>query len=413
LSEHGETIRQVDRTGRFIQGAAEDPAGAISDLALDIASDEAYSVARDNITQAAEEAVQFYVAICNDPETPEPVRLAAIAAGSMASLATEENFDTTHQVLTLGLTANDFIESGDSDRRIVNRRRRPQNNSNDIPESSYCSFVAGTKVLTPEGDRNIEEIKVGDWVIADDPHTPGGIEKRQVMHTFVHESTSLVDVYVGAEKITTDDEHEFWVKDLGWVAAKDLKEGMQLQTNDERFVGVDRIQRKEEVQQVYNFEVEGFHTYFVSDLGILVHNTCTGKPNVTPGYETDSFRGTWEPSGEDSRNPTVMGHRAPNGGVSISDIYRRGNPPGTGGEMVADTIRGAGISSPTYMRVTNIGEGTNFPTYDAVTSGRGPQGTPLGDTVENAIKSLGGRPTGNWEFGEMRGGVWIQRRIEY
>jgi hypothetical protein len=274
LSEHGETIRQVDRTGRFIQGAAEDPAGAISDLALDIASDEAYSVARDNITQAAEEAVQFYVAICNDPETPEPVRLAAIAAGSMASLATEENFDTTHQVLTLGLTANDFIESGDSDRRIVNRRRRPQNNSNDIPESSYCSFVAGTKVLTPEGDRNIEEIKVGDWVIADDPHTPGGVEKRQVKHTFVHESTSLLDLYVGGEKITTDDEHEFWVKDLGWLAATDLKEGMQLQTNHETAVTVDRIQRREETQQVYNFEVEGFHTYFVSAMGILVHNAC-------------------------------------------------------------------------------------------------------------------------------------------
>jgi RHS repeat-associated protein len=109
LNEHGGTIRQVDRAGRFIRGAAEDPAGAISDLAIDIASDEAYSVARDSITQAAEEAVQFYIAICNDPETPEPVRLAAIAAGSMASLATEENFDTTHQVLTLGLTANDFI----------------------------------------------------------------------------------------------------------------------------------------------------------------------------------------------------------------------------------------------------------------------------------------------------------------
>lgn len=25
---------------------------------------------------------------------------------------------------------------------------------------------------------------------------------------------------------------------------------------------------------VYNFEVEGFHTYFVSDINVLVHNRC-------------------------------------------------------------------------------------------------------------------------------------------
>jgi hypothetical protein len=31
-------------------------------------------------------------------------------------------------------------------------------------------------------------------------------------------------------------------------------------------------------QMVYNFEVEGFHNYFVSNDGILVHNACE-KPN--------------------------------------------------------------------------------------------------------------------------------------
>ena len=33
---------------------------------------------------------------------------------------------------------------------------------------------------------------------------------------------------------------------------------------------------------VYNFEVADFHTYFVSDYDVLVHNKCK-KPN---GYET-------------------------------------------------------------------------------------------------------------------------------
>lgn len=39
------------------------------------------------------------------------------------------------------------------------------------------------------GEKNIEDIQVGDWVIADDPTTPGEIEARQVLDTFVQEIT--------------------------------------------------------------------------------------------------------------------------------------------------------------------------------------------------------------------------------
>ncbi|WP_414530342.1 hypothetical protein, partial [Nodularia chucula] len=39
-------------------------------------------------------------------------------------------------------------------------------------------------------------------------------------------------------------------------------------------VDVDGVEKREGKFEVYNFNVEGFHTYFVSDLGILVHNTC-------------------------------------------------------------------------------------------------------------------------------------------
>ncbi|MEC5033237.1 MAG: hypothetical protein SAL07_25365, partial [Oscillatoria sp. PMC 1051.18] len=39
-------------------------------------------------------------------------------------------------------------------------------------------------------------------------------------------------------------------------------------------VDIDRIEVREGEFEVYNFEVEEFHTYFVSDLGLLVHNSC-------------------------------------------------------------------------------------------------------------------------------------------
>ncbi|NJN12672.1 MAG: hypothetical protein HC815_33845 [Richelia sp. RM1_1_1] len=135
-------------------------------------------------------------------------------------------------------------------------------------------FVAGTEILTTEGEKNIEDIKVGDWVITDDPTTPGEIEKRQVTDTFIREADVIFDLYVDGEVISTTGEHPFWNPEKGWVEAKDLEVGSLLQTDEETFVDVDRIERREGKTTVYNFKVEGIPTYFVSELGILVHNIC-------------------------------------------------------------------------------------------------------------------------------------------
>ena len=140
-----------------------------------------------------------------------------------------------------------------------------------VTKAGNC-FVAGTEILTTEGIKNIEDIQVGDWVIADDPTTPGGIEAKQVLDTFVRETDALVDLYIDGEVISTTGEHPFWVADKGWVEAKDLVVGSLLQTGDGRIVDVDRVEKREGKFPVYNFKVEEFHTYFVSELGILVHN---------------------------------------------------------------------------------------------------------------------------------------------
>ncbi|MCV3217122.1 hypothetical protein OGM63_27045 [Plectonema radiosum NIES-515] len=59
-----------------------------------------------------------------------------------------------------------------------------QSTGKTVTKTGNC-FVAGTEILTTEGIKNIEDIQVGDWVIADDPTTPGEIEARQVLDTFV------------------------------------------------------------------------------------------------------------------------------------------------------------------------------------------------------------------------------------
>lgn len=45
-----------------------------------------------------------------------------------------------------------------------------------------------------------------------------------------------------------------------------------LQTEDNRVIDVDRVEKREGKFEVYNFKVEDFHTYFVSDFVVLVHN---------------------------------------------------------------------------------------------------------------------------------------------
>jgi Pretoxin HINT domain len=129
-------------------------------------------------------------------------------------------------------------------------------------------------IQTIDGEKSIEDIKIGDWVLSDDPNTPGDIKYKQVLQTFNHDTTNLVDIYINGEKITTTETHPFWVHGVGWVAAKDLNVGTLLQTKNESWLDIDKVEKHIGLTKVYNFEVAGFHTYFVSDLGLLVHNNC-------------------------------------------------------------------------------------------------------------------------------------------
>jgi hypothetical protein len=64
------------------------------------------------------------------------------------------------------------------------------------------------------------------------------------------------------------------VKDKGWVQAKDLQRGEILISAKGAILSLSDITIEERDEVVYNFEVEGNHTYYVGDAGVLVHNTC-------------------------------------------------------------------------------------------------------------------------------------------
>lgn len=134
-------------------------------------------------------------------------------------------------------------------------------------------FVEGTKVITSEGEKDIQELAVGDKVLASDP-VCGYRAYQRVSRVFVRTAGAVLDLEVGGLVISATPEHPFWVEGEGWVAAGNLVRGSPLLTKDGKVVRVESIKRREGEFTVYNIEVKRLHTYFVSPLGLLVHNDC-------------------------------------------------------------------------------------------------------------------------------------------
>ncbi len=147
---------------------------------------------------------------------------------------------------------------------------------------SVC-FAEGTLIAAESGNIPIEEIKEGMLVYAHDPET-GETALKPVVQTFRNETTELVHVIVDGEEIICTPMHPFYVPGKGWTAACRLGAGDRLQLLNGEYVIVEQVQHEllDSPVTVYNFEVEGFHTYFVGDTEVLVHNKC-GDSNTRGG----------------------------------------------------------------------------------------------------------------------------------
>jgi len=139
---------------------------------------------------------------------------------------------------------------------------------------SYVSYAP-----TAEGSVPIEDVEVGDFVLSRDPET-GRQEYRKVLQRFVTPEKSLLVIGVrnsqaAESKIEVTGEHPFWVVDRGWVFARELRLGDMLSTTYDVVEVVSSAEGS--VATVYNFEVEGFHTYFAGAEGAWVHNNPCAK----------------------------------------------------------------------------------------------------------------------------------------
>ncbi|GHT91685.1 hypothetical protein FACS1894116_00640 [Betaproteobacteria bacterium] len=176
-------------------------------------------------------------------------------------------------------------------------------------------FQGGTYVLGRYSHwLEIETIGVGSWVLSRNEKT-GEQAYRRVTKKFEHmidwsNNEPEIPIYninyiteSGEESaVSATAEHPFWVNGAGWVAASKLKPGDKLEICDpigdsddyrpEGSKSTDLIMSGQRWQAtvvsvarseygaitVYNIEVEEFHTYFVGDHGIWVHNKEQGEP---------------------------------------------------------------------------------------------------------------------------------------
>ena len=139
-------------------------------------------------------------------------------------------------------------------------------------------FVAGTLIDAEDGLRPIEEIKAGDYVWAWDEET-GEVSLKPVLETYIRECNELVHLSFGEEEITCTPNHPFYVPTKGWTVAAHLRAGDILVTVNGEFVVLELVQHElmEAPITVYNFQVEDFHTYYVGNDSVLVHNAkCDG-----------------------------------------------------------------------------------------------------------------------------------------
>ncbi len=130
-------------------------------------------------------------------------------------------------------------------------------------------FPAGTPVETSTGALPIEQIKAGDCVLAQDPDS-GELAYKPVMAVTLRPPSPLIEVHTAKETIRAMRGHPFWVSGIGWQMAKELQPGQWLHTTAGP-VQIESVDQRGETE-CHNLIVADFHSYFVGQEQILVHD---------------------------------------------------------------------------------------------------------------------------------------------
>ena len=162
----------------------------------------------------------------------------------------------------------------------------------------FC-FVAGTLVMTKEGYKAIEKIEEGEEVLSYNENL-GIFEYKEVVEVYKNETKELSHIKTKKDEIVSTPGHSILTSE-GWKKAKDIKVNDLIKTKEgyERVIEV-YSEELEEVENVYNLNVLGYHTYVVGYGLLVVHNqNCSNQKNQHQIRDND-YRATINP-GETER----------------------------------------------------------------------------------------------------------------
>jgi Pretoxin HINT domain len=146
----------------------------------------------------------------------------------------------------------------------------------------YSCFAKGTLVWTKTGEREIESLRIGDLVLAQDSDS-GELAYKPVIGRTVRPPSPTLTLSIEKEEIRTTLGHPLWVDGSGWRMAKELGDGAILHSVHGP-VRIGAIAAADKCE-AYNLIVADFNTYFVGQSGILVHDNTPRDPTtaIVPG----------------------------------------------------------------------------------------------------------------------------------
>jgi hypothetical protein len=220
--------------------------------------------------------------------------------------------------------------------------------------------------------KRMDEVQENDFVLARDEHGTE-IGPRRVVQVFRRTSDHLRLLTFEArdgtrQTIKTTDEHPFGCADsLHFIPAGQLPLGHQVpgpKGELQTLVATTREEHPEGIP-VFNFEVEGFHTYFVSfqQGALLVHNTC--NDSILDALDN----GNIHVNNNVVRRPEIhhIGSRYDDrmkalfdeAGLDIESAYNKVKIPGHQGP------HGDGYNDYIYQRLRAVTDGKSGPEFTA------------------------------------------------
>lgn len=190
---------------------------------------------------------------------------------------------------------------------------KPHATTNRLPYHDRQGAAAATSATVAAQPcyvtKNIEDIRAGDYVLAREEHGEK-IALRKVVEVYRRQSYHLRHLTFESDDgetqtLQTTDEHPFWsVSRNAWVNAGDFQVGEQVTSPTGHLQTLTTTHRSEHPDgfPVFNFQVEGWHSYFVSSATasspVLAHNAdCLSQGSFSIINWTDYPANVPKPTG--------------------------------------------------------------------------------------------------------------------